>query len=239
MFKGSLRVSYRERRFALFSLFLAGALLASGCGKGSEKTALANQPQTDAGASPATQAENAATPIQSNQPAETRIPSGTAISIRLLSNIGSGFSQPGDQVDAELASPLVVEGQTVFDRGTPARVRVVAAEPSGRLQHPGFLRITLDSIKGPSGNWIHLGTAALSEKGKSHEKRDATIIGGVAAVGATIGAIAGGGKGAAIGALSGAGAGTAGAYATGKKDVGYSAESVLRFRTTSEIILGQ
>ena len=55
------------------------------------------------------------------------------------------------------------------------------------------------------------------------------VIGGTAAVGAFIGALAGGGKGAAIGAGAGAGAGTAGAAATGKKDVRLPAEAVVSF----------
>jgi hypothetical protein len=45
-------------------------------------------------------------------------------------------------------------------------------------------------------------------KGKGQRKRDAVFIGGGAATGALIGAIAGGGKGAAIGAILGGAAGT-------------------------------
>jgi hypothetical protein len=45
-------------------------------------------------------------------------------------------------------------------------------------------------------------------KGGSNQKRDAVFIGGGAATGALIGAIAGGGKGAAIGAILGGGLGT-------------------------------
>ena len=47
-------------------------------------------------------------------------------------------------------------------------------------------------------------------RGRSNRKRDAVFIGGGAATGAIIGAIAGGGKGAAIGAILGGGLGTAG-----------------------------
>ncbi len=45
-------------------------------------------------------------------------------------------------------------------------------------------------------------------KGGSNQKRDAVFIGGGAATGGIIGAIAGGGKGAAIGAILGGGLGT-------------------------------
>jgi hypothetical protein len=50
-----------------------------------------------------------------------------------------------------------------------------------------------------------------------------------------IGGLAGGGKGALIGAAVGAGAGTAGAAATGKKDVTFPAETKLRFVTTKPV----
>ena len=47
-------------------------------------------------------------------------------------------------------------------------------------------------------------------EGRSNQKRDAVFIGGGAATGAAIGAIAGGGKGAGIGAIIGGGLGTLG-----------------------------
>ena len=64
-----------------------------------------------------------------------------------------------------------------------------------------------------------------------------TLIGGGTGLGALIGGLAGGGKGAAIGAGVGAGAGTAGAYATGKKDVVFGAERRLTFKTTEDVVV--
>jgi len=47
--------------------------------------------------------------------------------------------------------------------------------------------------------------------------------------------LAGGGKGALIGSMIGAAGGTGTAYATGKKDVGFSSERRLTFRLTQPL----
>ena len=72
-------------------------------------------------------------------------------------------------------------------------------------------------------------TVAVDQESASHKKRNLSLIGGGAGLGALVGGLAGGGKGALIGASAGAGAGTAGAAATGKKEVGVAAESLLTF----------
>jgi hypothetical protein len=99
--------------------------------------------------------------------------------------------------------------------------------------------MVLDSFQTADGNWVNVDTSAISRSGGSHKKRNLTMIGGGAGVGAIIGGIAGGGKGAAIGAAAGAGAGTAGAYATGEKDVSFPAESKLTFRLERPLVLNR
>ncbi len=160
------------------------------------------------------------------------IPNGTRLSVRLLSSISSASARSGDEFEAELAAPVSENGTAVIGKGARVRGHVVSARESGRLQKPGFLRLTIDAID-VGGKQVPVDTTSVSASGGSHKKRNLTLIGGGTALGAAIGAIAGGGKGAAIGAASGAGAGTAGALATGKKDVAFSAERVLTFRTTS------
>jgi len=168
-------------------------------------------------------------------PSPVTMKSGTTVSVRLLQTISSRSAKPGDEFDAELATPVIVDGKTVFPKSARVRGRVVSAKDSGRLQDPGFLRLSLDAIQTESGKWVNIETSSISAKGQGHTKRNLTLIGGGAGTGALIGAIAGGGKGAAIGAGVGAGAGTAGAYATGKKDVSFPAETKLTFSTTREV----
>jgi hypothetical protein len=148
--------------------------------------------------------------------------------------LSSAASQSGDSFDAVLDEPIVIDGQTVAPRGAAVTGRVVAAKASGRLQDPGYLRLTLTSIE-VNGKALPLQTSSIFAKGGSHEKRNLAMIGGGAGAGALIGGIAGGGKGALIGSAIGAAGGTGTAYATGKKDAGFSAERRLTFRLTQPV----
>ena len=162
------------------------------------------------------------------------VPEGTNLVVVVNQSLSSATNQAGDRFDASLAAPLVIGGKTVVPKGARVTGEVAAAKASGRLQDPGFLRLTLRSVE-VGGKEVALDTGAVSFKGQSHKKRNVAMIGGGAGAGALIGGIAGGGKGALIGSAVGAGAGTAGAYATGKKDVTLPAEQRIGFRLPQPI----
>lgn len=178
--------------------------------------------------------KNGISPTGSLTPAA--IPAGTPITVRLQSSLSSAASHSGEPFDAVLDEPIVIDGQTVAPRGATVTGRVVAAKASGRLHDPGYLRLTLTAIE-VHGKSLPMQTSSIFAKGGSHEKRNLAMIGGGAGAGALIGGIAGGGKGALIGSMIGAGGGTGAAYATGKKDVGFSAERRLTFRLTQPVTM--
>ena len=227
----------------LSHLLLAGMIAAAaGCAKTNSAPVLAasnDGPQAQQAAPFAKDAaaDTSAKPDgKSLVPQELIIPSGTAITVRLQNAVSSATSRPGDQFEAALDQPLVVEGQTVAGEGAHVLGRVVAARHSGRLAHPGYLRIALSSMM-VNGKSIPLQSSSVMVAGASHRRRNLAWIGGGAGGGALIGAIATGGTGALIGSAIGAAGGTGAAYATGKKDVGFGPERRLTFRLTKPITI--
>ncbi len=156
------------------------------------------------------------------------IPAGTHISVRVGQELSSGTAKVGQSWEGTVAKNVVVNGKTVAKAGDTVKGTVSAVEPSGRLHKPGILKLRVTSVAGRT-----VRTASIMRQGESHTKSNATKIGGGAAAGAVIGAIAGGGKGAAIGTLAGGAAGTGAAAYTGKKDAVIPAEATLTFTTTA------
>jgi hypothetical protein len=142
-------------------------------------------------------------------------------------SMSSESAHAGQTFEATLAHDLVVNGNTIAKAGAPVRGKVTSAKSSGRLHAPGVLTVRLTSV---DGNPVT--SSAYGVKGKSHTKSNATKIGGGAAAGAVIGALAGGGKGAAIGTLAGGAAGTGVAAYTGKQPAVIPAERSMSFTVT-------
>ncbi len=160
------------------------------------------------------------------------IPSGTTIQVRMIDKLSSEQSQIGDTFHGTLDEPIEVNGKQLYPKGADVMGRVTDVHPTGRLSEPGELDLVLNTVSsGTVAASIHVEPLVI--KGESHAKSNVTKIGGGAALGAVIGAIAGGGKGAAIGTLAGGAAGTGAAAATGKRPATVESEAVLTFVTSS------
>jgi hypothetical protein len=191
--------------------------------------AQANQPAAPSGAMATTPA-SAANPHLA-QPEPVVLPTGTSLAVRLQTTVSSAQSHTGDRFEAVLDEPLVVSGQTVARAGTPLTGRVLNAESSGRLEHPGKISVALVSMN-VNGSQVPISTSRIYAQGKGHKRRNTEWIGGGAAGGALFGGLLGGGKGALIASAAGAGAGTATAAATGKQDIALDSQHRLTFRLT-------
>jgi hypothetical protein len=167
------------------------------------------------------------------RPRTVSVPAGTPLHVRLATELNTGSTAPGSPFEGTLDEPLVSRGVTLARQGSLVEGRVTNVVSSGRLKRPAEISLRVTSITPRGGQPTSVSTRAWSMAGKSHKKRDITMIGGGAGVGAAIGAIAGGGKGAAIGSAIGAAGGTAGAFATGKKEIDLPAETAMTFRLTA------
>src|SRR5215467_10692868 len=159
---------------------------------------------------------------------EITIPEGSPFEVTLDETLASNRNHAGDNFAASLSQPIVQDGKTIIPAGAHVAGRVVDAKDSGRLHVPARLSVALSSVE-VDGKSYEIDTTTIGRTGQNHNKRNLGFIGGGAAGGALIGGLAGGGKGALIGGAIGAGAGTAGAAATGKKDISFPAETRLRF----------
>ncbi len=206
--------------------FLAAALVLAGCSSSRPDgtQASSNEPEKPAGVFGKL--------LETTRP--VTVPAGTAIQVTLDQSLASDKNRNGDEFEASISSPVVIDGKTVIPKGARVRGRVIEARESGRLAHVAHLRLALRSVE-VGGKPYEIQTSAVSRTGSNHNKRNLELIGGGTGLGALIGGVAGGGKGALIGAAAGAGAGTATAAATGKKEIIIPAETPLTFRLAQPV----
>jgi hypothetical protein len=164
------------------------------------------------------------------------LPENTAIHVTLDQAVSSKQSEPRDHFEATVSEPVVVEGKTVIPQGAHAEGLVVDARQSGRLMGRARLQLALQSVAVDGQNY-DVRTVSHPRIGHGHTKHNLGWIGGGAAGGAVIGALAGGGTGALIGGPVGAGAGTAVALVTGKKDIHLSAETPVTFKLAEPLTI--
>jgi hypothetical protein len=168
--------------------------------------------------------------------AEGTVPVGAKITVVTDQSVSSKTAKAGETVTGSVAHDVISEGKVVIPKGSPVKLTVSSVQASGRLSTPAKLYLRLRTVT-VGGKTYTIATSSAGRTLGGKGKRDAGFIGGGAAGGAVIGALAGGGKGAAIGAAAGAGAGTAGAAATGKKDIEFPAETKLAFTTRAALAI--
>jgi len=216
----------RNRNSLWFILTLAAVLIFAGCSGSTDTASTDTAGGTAGGGSKAVPAKAIAPPVI--------VAAETQFDIRLIDGLNSKTSTEGESFSASLDKAVEVAGKTIIPKGADVTGRVTKVVPSGRLKQRAELWVTLTSVK-VGAKTYDIATSTTGVKEGSKATRDVLFIGGGAGGGAAIGAAAGGGKGAAIGALIGAGAGTAGAALTGKRDVNFPPETLLRFRLTDAV----
>jgi len=164
------------------------------------------------------------------------IPVDTTVSIRMIESVDSETARLGQTFRASLDEPIMVDGREAVPRGADVLTKLVADEQSGKIQGRTVLTLGLSTIT-VNGQVVDVTSTDVETASGSRSARSGKVIGGTAALGAIIGAIAGGGKGAAIGAGSGAAVGTGAQVLTAGQRVRIPSETRLTFRLQNPLRL--
>jgi hypothetical protein len=164
------------------------------------------------------------------------VPVDTEVKIRMIDAVNSDTARTGQTFRASLDEPIVVNGQQVIPRGADVLTKLVESQQSGKIEGRTELTLALSTIT-VNGRPIDVTSTDVKSESGSRGARSAGVIGGTAALGAIIGAVAGGGKGAAIGAGSGAVVGTGAEVLTSGQKVRIPSETRLTFRLQSPMQL--
>jgi hypothetical protein len=116
----------------------------------------------------------------------------------------------------------------VVPRGADAITKLVEDQQSGKIEGKTVVTLVLQQVL-VNGRLVDLTSGDVSQSSGSRGARSAKVIAGAAALGAIIGALAGGGKGAAIGAGSGAAVATGAEVLTKGQTVKIPSETRLTF----------
>lgn len=228
---------------------VAAMLLTGGCGKSdnsaNQAAPAANAPSADSASNQAApgpapgqpNAAQTAAPVPPPEPPKPFVLSaGTSIPVVLSTSINSRVNKPGEEFEATVAAPVLVDGEVVIPKGARGTGTIVTAKKQGAVKGEAEMSIKLTSVSVRGKSYL-IATNSYSGTEKGKGKRSAVMTGGGAALGALIGGLAGGGKGAAIGAGVGAGGGLATAAGTGGKNVEFPAESRITFKLSQPVTI--
>lgn len=150
--------------------------------------------------------------------AQTSLPTGTAVKMKLETTLATFSSKAGDPFTARVTEPVVVDGKTVIPIGATVAGRVTKASEPRRIAGKPTIAIFPENLVLPNGDRFMLnaslvdanarrGTDVNTEgqfKGAGHDGKDLTEIGMGTGGGMLVGGLIGGGKGLLIGGAVGA-----------------------------------
>jgi hypothetical protein len=168
-------------------------------------------------AAPAPAAKPAAAPVLT-------IPAGTQVTVRTVDAIDGKTAKAGARYRASIDDPVMVGSRTAIPRGSSCTLEVVSLE-----QGQGMALRLRDVNVGGKAYSTSTEYAAVEATGTSKTKKAVRRGVGLGAVGAGIGALAGGGSGAAIGAAVGGGVGAISGAAAKGKQINVPSETRLLF----------
>lgn len=164
------------------------------------------------------------------------LPEGTELHLILEEGLSSATSRVGETVTARVERAVGDDGRIVLPGGTVLQGRVTDVRSSGRVSGRARVAVDFDRIV-VRGRTHELQATQILAEAPSQSGRDAKIVGGSAAAGAILGAIADGKKGAVRGAVVGAGAGGAAVLITKGREIEMPAGSRWTVRVRNSVRL--
>jgi hypothetical protein len=93
------------------------------------------------------------------------LPSGTLLTVQLVGSLSAANVRAGDTFTASVTAPVVIDGETIVDRGTPVTGRVESEQSDvDRAPALGYFRLTLSAIT-VGGRPVALQTSSLFARG--------------------------------------------------------------------------
>ncbi len=151
--------------------------------------------------------------------AQTSLPTGTALKMKLETTLATFSNQAGDPFQARITEPVVLDGKTVIPIGTTVQGRVTKTSGPRRIAGKPTIALFPEALVLPNGDRFVLnatlvdtnvrhGTDVDGEgqfKGAGHDGKDVVVMGLGTGGGMLVGGLIGGGKGVLIGGAIGAG----------------------------------
>ena len=145
--------------------------------------------------------------------AQTSLPTGTAVKMKLDTTLATFSSKAGDPFSARVTEPVVMDGKTVIPVGATIEGRVTKSTEPRRIAGKPTIAIFPENLVLPNGERFMLnatlvdtnarhGTDVNTEgqfKGAGHDGKDLTEIGMGTGGGMLVGGLIGGAKGLLIG----------------------------------------
>ncbi|CAN5500629.1 hypothetical protein BH10ACI4_BH10ACI4_36600 [soil metagenome] len=156
------------------------------------------------------------------------IPNGSMIRIRINEGLDSNHTQPGSVFDGTVVNDVVAEGSVAIPRGATVQGTVVDTKAAGSLKGRGEIVLQLTQVT-LGGRVFPIVSNQWSSVGPDKTGRTVGNAIGLGAMGALIGAVAGGGPGAAIGAGVGGVAGLGASAASGGGQAWIPSEAIITF----------
>jgi BON domain len=159
------------------------------------------------------------------------VPVGTVLRVRINQGMDSKHTLPGTVFDGVVLNDVVAGGSIAIPRGASIQGTVVEAHTAGELKGKGELKLQLTSVA-LGGKTYPVTTDFWWHQGADKTANTVGNTVGLGAVGALIGAVAGGGVGAAVGAGVGGVAGLGVSAASGKGEAVLPSEAIVSFHLT-------